>query len=198
MDIEDCFRHWKKRPCICGSDNWEECSHGATQFRGHPSKVEPYAQWARENLPSSRQGITHIDDDHVIGNFQSHWLGFNTIVSLKTHGKEFGDKERLTMQRHLDQPRRCIHLSMDGNTPGQLKHYPVTVDGAPEPIRVSSRILWQKQVGDELRAEIEITEKQLVKGLLLSWWAVGTETEGESDAETIIHRGRDGVRQGTH
>lgn len=170
MDIEQCFKRWRERPCICGSPDWEQCSHGATQFRGHPSTVDPYAQWIRENLPSSQDGITHIDDDHVVGNFQDHRLGYNTIVSVKSHGKGFGDKEVLTMQRHMEQPRRCVHLSMDGNTPGKLNHYPVTDDGAPERIRLSRRIIWQEQVGREIVKEYELTEGQLVRALLHNWW----------------------------
>ena len=134
--------------------------------------MDPYAQWARENLPSSSNGVTHIDDDHVVGNFQDHWLGFNTIVSLKSHNKTYGHKEKLTMQRHMDNPVRCVHLTLDGNTPGKLKHYPVTNDGAPEAIRVSTKIIWHEQVGTDIVADRELTEEQLVAGLLHRWWSV--------------------------
>ena len=158
-----------ERLCICGQP-WDQAKHRGTMrrehrhvWRGHPTMIDPWSQWVRENLPTDH--FVRCGDDGVMYSYRDNGSIVQAVlVEVKTHGRTLGTKDQQILdyvEMHALEP---IAVLLDGNVPSRLNHYPVShrpladEHPAPEPVHVSTTVRVRSRLTNGVVSVAELVE----------------------------------------
>lgn len=136
--------------CVCGlpwfaPEHLRRLSLTGGMWRGHPSQIDPWAQWVREQLPHSRNGVVYAADDGYLRCFdptRRDDLGECAKIEAKSHfNGDIPHKDIQTLRAITNGVTlRPLVVTFDGAVPTHLTHWPTACPccGAPGPRPTSS------------------------------------------------------------